>query len=58
MKGMNMQPLGRVPVKFPGKKDQARNKDYQNWWEYEIGTESKKTHRQNEKKMIKEYKDD
>lgn len=47
-----MQPMGRRPVKFPGKIDHHPPKGSVNWWEAELSTESKKTERANGKKEI------
>ena len=47
-----MQPMGRRPVRFPGKIDHHPPKGSVNWWEAELSTESKKTERANGKKEI------
>lgn len=36
-----MKPLGRVPVRFPGKVDHHPGKGYLNWWEHGIDTANK-----------------
>jgi hypothetical protein len=37
-----MQPLGRRPSRFPGKKDCHPKKPYVNWWEIEHDTSENK----------------
>jgi len=58
-----MQPMGRKPVKFPGKRDCHPPKGLVNWWEADFGNgENKKSARQEAKQAIRnqeeEYNDE
>ena len=49
-----MQPMGRKPIKFPGKIDHHPKKGFVNWWESEpCHGENKKAERQQSKLEIK-----
>ncbi len=37
-----MQPMGRVPSRFPGKRDVHPRKPYVNWWELEMCSDGNK----------------
>ena len=46
-----MQPLGRRPIRFPGKEDSHPGKGYKNWWEDNDG-DNKSTEKRQAKKEI------
>lgn len=50
-----MQPLGRKPKRFPGKKDEHPGRGCINWWEDEMRTENKKRNRQTAKSEIRKF---
>jgi hypothetical protein len=37
-----MKPLGRKPLRFPGKKDYHPQKPFRNWWEVENDNDENK----------------
>jgi hypothetical protein len=47
-----MQPLGRKPIRFPGKQDHHPRKPLANWWEVEVATEGAKQERQQVRRII------
>lgn len=49
-----MQPLGRVPTRFPKKRDWHLGPKVSNWWETGVDTSSKKAARQAAKKEIRD----
>ena len=53
---MNMQPMGRVPSRFPSKTDCHPHDGRVNWWEAEMGNdENKKGERQKAKVELLEF---
>jgi hypothetical protein len=47
-----MQPMGRKPIRFPGKQDHHPRKPLANWWEVEVATEDKSKDRQQARRDI------
>ncbi|KWU26304.1 hypothetical protein AS149_25265 [Burkholderia cenocepacia] len=47
-----MQPMGRKPVRFPGKRDCHPKRPLVNWWEVEVATEGAKQERQQARRDI------
>lgn len=51
-----MQPLGRKPLRFPGKTDCHPRKPEINWWEDDHATENKALEKRRANKEIEEGK--